>query len=199
MDKQTIELEVLNISNSQEQVGAFALLLGEINGSRQLPVIIGAAEAQSMLITLKGITPPRPLTHNLFASCLEILDVEMVRALIYRVENGVFYSYIYFKTDETIIRMDSRTSDAVSMALRMKAPIFIYEDILETEQVKTNIEEISSNESSSAKTNVFSDKNDLLDEDNLDTLQKALQKAINEEDYERAAKIRDKISKREKD
>ena len=198
MDKQTIELEVLNISNSQEQVGAFALLLGEINGSRQLPVIIGAAEAQSMLITLKGITPPRPLTHNLFASCLEILGVEMVRALIYRVENGVFYSYIYFKTDETIIRMDSRTSDAVSMALRMKAPIFIYEDILEIEQVKTNIEE-RSNESSSAKTNVFSNKDDLLDEDNLDTLQKALQKAINEEDYERAAKIRDKISKRETD
>ncbi|TWV11335.1 DNA helicase UvrB [Bacteroidaceae bacterium HV4-6-C5C] len=198
MDKKTIELKVLNISNSQEQAGAFALLLGEINGSRQLPVIIGSAEAQSMLITLKGIIPPRPLTHNLFASCLEILNVTMVRALIYRVENGVFYSYIYLKTDETVIRMDARTSDAVSMALRMKAPIFVYDDILETEQLKTNIENIS-NENNSARANISLEKDGLPYGDNLDTLQKALQKAIIEENYEQAAKIRDEISKREKE
>lgn len=198
MDRKTIELEVLNISNSQEQAGAFALLLGEINGSRQLPVIIGSAEAQSMLITLKGITPPRPLTHNLFASCLEILNVTMARALIYKVDNGVFYSYIYFKTDETVIRMDARTSDAVSMALRMKAPIFVYDDILETEQLKTNIENIS-NENHSTRANISLEKDDLPYGDNLDTLQKALQKAVIEEDYEQAAKIRDEISKREKE
>ena len=88
--KKKIELEVLNISNSQEQAGAYALVLGEVDGARQLPVIIGAAEAQAMLISLKGIVPPRPLTHNLFASCLEVLGVNMMRALIYRVDNGVF-------------------------------------------------------------------------------------------------------------
>ena len=80
--KKKIELEVLNISNSQEQAGAYALVLGEVEGTRQLPVIIGAAEAQAMLISLKGIIPPRPLTHNLFASCLEVLGVNMMRALI---------------------------------------------------------------------------------------------------------------------
>ena len=138
--KKKIELEVLNISNSQEQAGAYALVLGEVDGARQLPVIIGAAEAQAMLISLKGIVPPRPLTHNLFASCLEVLGVNMMRALIYRVDNGVFYSYIYLKADDAIIRMDARTSDAVAMALRMKAPIFIYEEILESEQLKTGKE-----------------------------------------------------------
>ena len=136
--KKKIELEVLNISNSQEQAGAYALVLGEVEGTRQLPVIIGAAEAQAMLISLKGIIPPRPLTHNLFASCLEVLGVNMMRALIYRVDNGVFYSYIYLKADDAIIRMDARTSDAVAMALRMKAPIFIYEEILEAEQQGRN-------------------------------------------------------------
>lgn len=105
--KKKIELEVLNISNSQEQAGAYALVLGEVEGTRQLPVIIGAAEAQAMLISLKGIIPPRPLTHNLFASCLEVLGVNMMRALIYRVDNGVFYSYIYLKADDAIIRMDA--------------------------------------------------------------------------------------------
>ena len=103
--KKKIELEVLNISNSQEQAGAYALVLGEVEGTRQLPVIIGAAEAQAMLISLKGIIPPRPLTHNLFASCLEVLGVNMMRALIYRVDNGVFYSYIYLKADDAIIRV----------------------------------------------------------------------------------------------
>ncbi len=199
MDKKTIELEVLNISNSQEQAGAFALLLGEINGSRRLPVIIGSAEAQSMLITLKGIVPPRPLTHNLFASCLEILGVTMVRALIYRVDNGVFYSYVYFKAEETVIRMDARTSDAVSMALRMKAPIFIYEDILEMEQLKADLENIPSGSSSQSDNNPTIEKDQFLNEDSLEMLQEALQKAVIEEDYERAAKIRDEISKREKE
>ena len=115
----------MNISNSQAQAGAYAMVLGEINGMRQLPVIIGSAEAQSMMIEMRGIVPPRPLTHTLFASVLKVLGATLLRVLIYKVDNGVFYSYLYMKTEETILRIDARTSDAVALALRMDAPIFI--------------------------------------------------------------------------
>ena len=114
MNKKKIELQVLNISNSQAQAGAYALVLGEVGGERQLPIIIGATEAQAMVIEMKGIVPPRPLTHNLFASVLEVLGVKLMRILIYKVDNGVFYSYLYMKAEETILRIDARTSDAVA-------------------------------------------------------------------------------------
>ena len=104
MNKKKIELQVLNISNSQAQAGAYAMVLGEINGMRQLPVIIGSAEAQSMMIEMRGIVPPRPLTHTLFASVLKVLGATLLRVLIYKVDNGVFYSYLYMKTEETILR-----------------------------------------------------------------------------------------------
>ncbi|ADV43508.1 bifunctional nuclease family protein [Bacteroides helcogenes] len=186
MNKKKIELQVLNISNSQAQAGAYALMLGEVDGERQLPVIIGASEAQAMVIELKGIVPPRPLTHNLFASVLEILGVKLMRVLIYKVDNGVFYSYLYMKEDETILRIDARTSDAVALALRMNAPIFIYEDILEAERIKT--------EESSDSENKETGRENLLKKDTLDLLKEALQKAVEEENYERAALLRDQIN-----
>lgn len=94
MDKK-IELQVLNISNSQAQVGAYALVLGEVDGERQLPIIIGPAEAQATALCLKGVKAPRPLTHDLFYTCLNILGTKMLRVLIYKAKEGVFYSYIY--------------------------------------------------------------------------------------------------------
>ena len=190
MNKKKIELQVLNISNSQAQAGAYALVLGEVDGKRQLPVIIGASEAQAMVIELKGISPPRPLTHNLFASVLEVLGVKLMRVLIYKVDNGVFYSYLYMKAEETILRIDARTSDAVALALRMNAPIFIYEDILNTECLKTGEKTVDPMEGGSP------DKDDLLQEDTLDMLKAALQKAVEEEDYEHAALLRDQINQR---
>ena len=189
MNRKKIELQVLNISNSQAQAGAYALVLGEAGGERQLPIIIGATEAQAMVIEMKGIVPPRPLTHNLFASVLEVLGVKLMRVLIYKVDNGVFYFYLYMKAEETILRIDARTSDAVALALRMNAPIFVYEDILETECLKTG-------ESSTGPVvgGNDPDKEELLQEDTADILKAALQKAIEEEDYERAAQLRDQIN-----
>lgn len=96
MDKK-IELQVLNISNSQAQVGAYALVLGEVDGERQLPIIIGPAEAQATALCLKGVKAPRPLTHDLFYTCLNILGTKMLRVLIYKAKEGVFYSYIYLQ------------------------------------------------------------------------------------------------------
>lgn len=185
MNRKKIELQVLNISNSQAQAGAYALLLGEVDGERQLPVIIGASEAQVIVIELKGLVSPRPLTHNLFASVLEVLGVQLIRVLIYKVDNGVFYSYLYMKEEEAILRIDARTSDAVALALRMGAPILIYEDILEAERMKT--EETTGNDKEP-------DQEELSREDALDILKAALQKAVEEEDYERAALLRDRIN-----
>lgn len=185
MSKKKVELQVLNISNSQAQAGAYALVLGEVDGKRQLPVIIGASEAQAMVIELKGIVPPRPLTYNLFASVLEVLGVQLMHVLIYKVDNGVFYSYLYMKEDETILRIDARTSDAVALALRMSAPIFIYEEILETEQLKTE---------KSTDNDHKNEQEDLSKDNALDILKAALQKAVEEEDYEHAALLRDQIN-----
>lgn len=189
MKKKKVELQVLNISNSQAQAGAYALVLAEVDGERQLPVIIGASEAQAMIIELKGIVPPRPLTHNLFASVLEVLHVELLRVLIYRVDNGVFYSYLYMKADETVLRIDARTSDAIALAIRMSAPIFIYEDILETECMKTQ-------ENAAGISNPHLPNDGLKQEDALDILKAALEKAVKDEDYERAALLRDQINQR---
>ena len=185
MSKKKVELQVLNISNSQAQAGAYALVLGEVDGKRQLPVIIGASEAQAMVIELKGIVPPRPLTYNLSASVLEVLGVLLMHVLIYKVDNGVFYSYLYMKEDETILRIDARTSDAVALALRMSAPIFIYEEILETEQLKTEKSTDNDHEN---------EQEDLSKDNALDILKAALQKAVEEEDYEHAALLRDQIN-----
>lgn len=188
MDKKKIELQVLNLSDSQEEAGAYALVLDEKGGKRQLPIIIGAAEAQALLIELRGIVPPRPLTHNLFASVLEILWVKLMRVLIYRVENGVFYSYLYLKADEAIVRIDARTSDAIILALRMKAPILIYEEILDAECLKLD------EGSTDPMDGLAPEQDEFLQEEKLEMLKKALQDAIQEENYEAAAKLRDQIN-----
>ena len=188
MNKKKIELQVLNISNSQAQAGAYALVLGEVGGKRQLPIIIGATEAQAMVIEMKGIVPPRPLTHNLFASVLEVLGVKLMRILIYKVDNGVFYSYLYMKAEETILRIDARTSDAVALALRMNCPHLCLRRHPRS-RMSENRRRFHRPMGGSEP-----DKDELLQEDTIGILKTALQKAIEEEDYERAAQIRDQIN-----
>lgn len=117
-----IELQVISITNSQAQIGAFAMLLGEVNGERQLPIIIGPAEAQATALYLKGLQTPRPLTHDLFTAAINVLGANLLRVLIYKAEEGIFYSYIYLKKENEIIRMDARTSDAIALAVRAGAP-----------------------------------------------------------------------------
>lgn len=189
MGKKKIELQVLSISSCQAQVGAYALLLGETDGPRQLPVIIGSAEAQSLMIELRGIVPPRPLTHTLFASVLKALGVDLLRVLIYKTENGLFYSYLYMKVEESIMRIDARTSDAIALAIRMDAPVFIYDDILEAECLKCN--DIPDREQDD-------DEASCTQEQRLEQLEAALQRAVDEENYERAAELRDIINQYKK-
>ncbi len=193
MDKK-IELQVINITNSQAQVGAFAMLLGEVNGERQLPIIIGPAEAQATALYLKGVKTPRPLTHDLFITSLTILGSSLIRVLIYKAKDGIFYSYIYLKKDEEIIRIDARTSDAIALAVRANCPILIYESILEQECLHLSSEE-----------RTRSEKTDNDEEEEYDlpgttsrTLEEALEQAIKDENYELAARIRDQINSRNK-
>ena len=152
-----------------------------------MPIIIGAVEAQAIIMELKGIVPPRPLTHTLFSSVLEALGVQLLRVLIYKVDNGVFYSYLFLRSEETIFRVDSRTSDAIVLAMRMAAPIYIYEDLLNTAAIQMNDMEYSEHGA-----NFHPDTNQ-QHEPSLASLQNALEKAVEKENYEQAAILRDKI------
>ena len=185
-----IELQVLNITNSQAQVGAYAMLLGEVGGERQLPIIIGPAEAQSTALCLKGVKTPRPLTHELFTTCLNALGSAVLRALIYKAKEGIFYSYIYLRKEEEIVRIDARTSDAVALAVRADAPIYIYESILDRECLRINPGEISDTDED--------DDGPVIESVTGMSLKDALQEAIDKEDYEQAAWIRDQIRQQQK-
>lgn len=180
MARKKIEMVIRGLYNRSSSGDIYTLQLDEVHGSRQLFIGIGPSEAQSLLVELRGIIPPRPLTYNLFASVLEILHVKLLRILIYRVENGVFYSFLYLQEEDGIIlRVDSRTSDAVTLALRMQAPIFVYEEVVEASKELIPAE--------------F--RRPFPWEENQETLQEALQRAIDNEDYEEAARLRDQINR----
>ena len=152
------------------------MLLGEVDGERQLPIIIGPAEAQATALYLKGVKTPRPLTHDLFTTSLTILGASLIRVLIYKAKDGIFYSYIYLKKDEEIIRIDARTSDAIALAVRADCPILIYESILEQEclhmssEKRTRSEETDNDEEAE-------EEHDLPDATSR-TLEEALEQAI---------------------
>lgn len=182
MSRNKTELRVLSLSFSQEESGAYALLLGEMDGERQLAVIIGTTEAQAILLELRGIRSPRPLSHQLFASVIEALNVRLLRVLIYKVEKGLFYSYLFLQAENSIIQVDARTSDAIAIAMYLQSPIFIYEDLLERE--KLNLE--------NKKTQ--SDDTLAKEQPPIEAIKKALEDAVEAEDYEKAALLRDLIN-----
>lgn len=203
-----VKLTIKGISYSQTQNGAYALILNEVDGERKLPIVIGAFEAQSIAIALeKEIKPPRPLTHDLFKNFADRFDIVIKQIIIHKLVDGVFYSSMICERDKIEEIIDARTSDAIALALRFNAPIFTYKNILEKAGIflKTNLE----NES---KDNVLDDvlsspENFGMEESNdskssytqqsLSELHEMLENAVNDEDYEKAAKIRDEISKRE--
>ena len=181
-----VELEILDISDTQAQAGAYVILLGEKNGSRKLPLIVGSSEAQATAIYIKGVKTQRPLTHDLFHASLSAFGALLLRILIYKVNEGVFYSYLFFKQDEKIIRIDARTSDAIALAIRSEAPILIYDAILEAEKV--NIDD-------SKESKITVQKSSFKKEQRSEDLEKSLKQAIEDENYELAALLRDELSK----
>lgn len=199
-----VRLNIKGISYSQTQNGAYALILSEVDGDRKLPIVIGAFEAQSIAIALeKEIKPPRPLTHDLFKNFSDRFDIVVKQVIIHKLVDGVFYSSLICERDKIEEIIDARTSDAIALALRFQAPIFTYKNILdkagiylkinkEEEHQADNIlvDEILAEEiETSAGKDNFKGKT-------LDQLKKMLDKAVANEDYETAARVRDEISKR---
>jgi len=196
-----IRLLINGISYSQTQNGAYALILSELEGERKLPIVIGTYEAQSIAISIeKDIKPPRPLTHDLFKSFCERFDIIIKRVIIHKLVDGVFYSSIICDRDGVEEIIDSRTSDAIALASRFDAPIFTYENILEKAGIIIEIEEYDEEEKILFK-ELFSGETTLANSDDfkdktIDELQKLLKIAVQNENYETAAKIRDEISNR---
>lgn len=197
-----VRLNIKGISYSQTQSGAYALVLSEVDGSRTLPIVIGAFEAQSIAIALeKEIKPPRPLTHDLFKSFADRFQIVIKQVIIHKLVDGVFYSSLICERDNIEEIIDTRTSDAIALATRFDAPIFTYENILDKagiylklkdellpENEKTEIEEIIEEKKPEIKTSYA--------KETLKQLNEKLNKAVLNEDYELAAKIRDEINKR---
>lgn len=204
-----VRLNIKGISYSQTQNGAYALLLSEMEGERQLPIVIGAFEAQSIAIALeKDIKPPRPLTHDLFKSFADEFSIAIKQVIIHKLVDGVFYSSLICERDKMEEIIDARTSDAVALALRFNAPIFTYKNILDKAGIKLKSTDSPTNplrkgimvkddpEKETSGTPSRS-KKDNLKSKSLKELQTALEKAVNEENYEKAARLRDEISRRE--
>lgn len=196
-----IRLNVLGISYSQTQSGAYALVLSEENGQRRVPIIVGGFEAQAIAIQLEGLKPPRPLTHDLFVNFALSFKINLIEVNIYKLEEGVFFSKLICDNGQTRISIDARTSDAIALALRFKCPIFTTEDILtragividfenESKSTKSENEELKVEVEASVKGN---DELKNLDSEELKDL---LEEAISKEDYERASLIRDELNRR---
>ena len=204
-----VRLNIKGISYSQTQNGAYALILNEVDGERKLPIVIGAFEAQSIAIALeKEIKPPRPLTHDLFKNFSDRFKIVIKQVIIHKLVDGVFYSSLICERDNTEEIIDARTSDAIALALRFKAPIFTYKNILDKagiylkaeedqkrEKTAQEEEEIISEELLTEDINIQSEDSDYK-KLSLKELKELLSKSVTQEDYEKAARIRDEISKR---
>tara|TARA_B100000809_G_scaffold266357_1_gene328678 strand:- start:1986 stop:2591 length:606 start_codon:yes stop_codon:yes gene_type:complete len=198
-----VQLDIKGISYSQTQSGAYALVLSEVKGSRTLPIIIGAFEAQSIAIALeKEIKPPRPLTHDLFKTFSERFQINIIQVIIHKLIDGVFFSSLVCERDGSEEIIDARTSDAIALATRFNAPIYTYETILEKAGIFLKLEaedivnETGELELDELLNDSLEDSANALQKLSLQELKSQLQTAIEEEDYETAAHIRDEISKR---
>jgi bifunctional DNase/RNase len=183
-----VELEVLGLSYSQSQAGSYALILTDEVNNYRLPIIIGAFEAQAIAIEIENLKPPRPLTHDLFYNFATIYNIILKEIEIYKLEEGIFYSVLVFYDGKSTVRIDARTSDAVALALRFKAPIYTTEEILNKAGIIFDDEKLKS--AQPQKTN-----NDLSSK-SIGELQELLSQAIENEEYEKASKIRDELSNR---
>ncbi len=190
-----LKLDIVGLSYSQTQSGAYALVLGEVSGRRRLPIIIGGFEAQAIAIEIEKMTPSRPLTHDLFKSFAEAYHINILEVIIYNLVDGIFFSKLICNDGKKNMEIDARTSDAIALAVRFECPIYTYEFILSSAGIV-----IEGNDF------VFLDNIEPVDEPkplvnnytslSLEELQTKLQEALNEEAYEKAAKIRDELNKR---
>jgi uncharacterized protein len=203
-----IKLEIVGLSYSQTQSGAYALVLGEAKGQRRLPIIIGGFEAQAIAIELEKMTPSRPLTHDLFRSFAEAFNIVVEEVVIYNLLEGIFYARLVCDDGIRKLEIDARTSDAIALAVRFDCPIYTYESILATAGI------ILDDEAASKDSDIESDLPEVSVEDltlsddatsvgqseysrkSVKELEEMLNKALQEENYEKASRIRDELNNR---
>ncbi len=201
-----VRLDITGISYSQTQTGAYALVLKEVEGARTLPIIIGAFEAQAIAIALeKDIKPPRPLTHDLFKTFADRFQVKVKQVIIHKLVDGVFFSSLICERDKIEEIIDARTSDAIALAVRFNAPIFTYQNILDKAGIflktkdeidKRTEEDIEELEEILNPLEAILSNDDTFSTKSIDDLNKMMEQAVADEDYELAARIRDEIEKR---
>jgi bifunctional DNase/RNase len=194
-----IELEIVALSHSITQTHSYAVVLGEINGLRRLPIVIGGFEAQAIAVALEHMQPSRPLTHDLMKNFMNAFNVELQEIVISDLQEGIFYSKLVCFTENDTVEIDSRTSDALALAVRFGCPIYTYEHILENAGIlmedsgtpkKVKGEAVGGVEETASVTR------ENLDSMNLEELQTLLNEVLEQEDYIRAISIRDEINKR---
>ena len=199
-----IELEIVALSHSITQTHSYAVVLGEVNGLRRLPILIGGFEAQAIAVALERMQPSRPLTHDLFANFMSTFSIELNEVVIYKLEEGIFFAQLMCQDGANMVEIDARTSDALALAVRAQCPIYTYENILETaglyldqgESSATEGEPMEAQRSVSKVSSGGTDKD--LKTMSLDDLNALLQQVLEQEDYVRAIPIRDEINSRGK-
>ncbi len=199
-----IELEIVALSHSITQNNSYAIVLGELDGHRRMPIVIGAFEAQAIAVALERMQPTRPLTHDLFYGFMNKFSINLLEVIIYKLEEGIFFAKLLcLQNHEEIVEIDSRTSDALALAVRANCRIYTYENVIEAASVFLNDENRPSKRAIQAQepdTNTtFENDDDEFDlkKMNLDDLNKLLQQVLEQEDYVKAIHIRDEINNRE--
>lgn len=190
-----IDLEIVALSHSVTQSHNYAVVLGELKGNRRLPIVIGGFEAQAIAVAMERMIPNRPLTHDLFKNTLDTFDVELQEVVINNLLDGIFYAQLVCTRDGEEYVIDSRTSDAIAMAVRFKSPIYTFDFIME--QAGVVLDETEDD----MKTSILTEeaKPDSFDQYSVKALNQMLKDVLENEDYERAAKIRDELNRREKE
>lgn len=190
-----IKLSILGISFSQVQAGAYALIFAEENGIRRLPIVIGMPEAQSIAIVMEGISPPRPLSHDLMYTIFSKMNIELEEVYIYKFEDGAFFSELLLKQNGQTYKIDSRTSDAVALAIRTNSPIYTNEEIMKNMAIV--FDEQYAETTKEQEVELSEKDEEELSSIQLESLKSRLEDAINEENYELATRLRDEINRRE--
>ena len=193
-----IELEIVALSHSITQTHSYAVVLGEVNGLRRLPIVIGGFEAQAIAVALERMQPSRPLTHDLFAGFMTTFNIELAEVIIYKLEEGIFFAKLVCNHNGEYIEIDSRTSDALALAVRANCRIFTYENILDVAGLyldQTGEEQTEEPAAPAATSSAASGDKDMKNM-TLEELNKLLQQVLEQEDYVRAISIRDEINSR---
>ncbi len=189
-----VELEIVALSHSVTQSSNYAVVLGELSSRRRLPIVIGGFEAQAIAVAMEKMAPNRPLTHDLFKNTLDTFSIELEEVIISNLLDGIFYAQLICKHNGDVLEIDSRTSDAIAMAVRSRCPIYTYEFILEAAGVVLEEEDLTLDsveiEDSPAKGNSYTKMN-------LNQLNERLESVLADENYEEAARIRDEIARRD--